>query len=170
MARANHAAEANANRFTAAGGIGVILRFGWFYGPGAAHSKVFLDLARRGIWVMIGAAQSYVSSIHVADGGDAVAAALFVPAGTYNVVDDEPLTKRAYADALASAAGRRAGLRIPGRLALLLGYRATSLVRSLRVSNTRFREAARWAPKYPNAREGWVATAAALDTLSSELR
>src|SRR5215471_7241618 len=35
------------------------------------------------------------------------ALALTVPAGTYNIVDDEPLTKRAYADALAAAAGKR---------------------------------------------------------------
>ena len=39
------------------------------------------------------------------DGGVAVAAALAAPAGVYNVVDDEPLTKRAYAAALAEAAG-----------------------------------------------------------------
>jgi len=86
------------------------------------------------------------------------ALALTVPAGTYNIVDDEPLTKRAYADALAAAAGRRVCLRIPGRLALLLVDRSTSLTRSLRVSNARFREASGW----PSAREGWMATAKAL--------
>jgi nucleoside-diphosphate-sugar epimerase len=91
MARANHAAEASANRFSAADGVGIVLRFGWFYGPGATHREEFLGLARRGICVMMGAPNTYVSSIHVADGG-AVAAALTVAAGTYNVVDDEPLT------------------------------------------------------------------------------
>jgi hypothetical protein len=39
----------------------------------------------------------------VNDGGAAVAAALAAPAGVYNVVDDEPLTKRAYAAALAAS-------------------------------------------------------------------
>ena len=63
---------------------------------------------------MMGPANSYVLSIHVADAGVAVVAALTVPAGTYNVVDDEPLTKRNYADALAAAAGKAAWLRIPG--------------------------------------------------------
>src|SRR5215207_4462017 len=163
MARANHAAEASANRFSDAGGVGVVLRFGWFYGPGATHSEEFLALARRGICIMIGPPNSYVSSVHVADGGAAVAAALEVPAGTYNVVDDEPLTKRAYADALAAAAGRRVCLRAPGRLALLLGDRSTSLTRSLRASNARFRAASGWAPIYPSAREGWMATAEALE-------
>src|SRR5438445_10603587 len=54
MAHANHAAEASANRFSAAGGVGVVLRFGWFYGPGAMHSEEFLALARRRICVMMG--------------------------------------------------------------------------------------------------------------------
>jgi nucleoside-diphosphate-sugar epimerase len=163
MAHANHAAEASANRFSAAGGVGVVLRFGWFYEPGATHSEEFLALARRRICVMIGPPNTYVSSIHVTDGGTAVASALTVAAGTYNIVDNEPLTKRAYADALAAAAGKRVCLRIPGRLALLLGNRSTSLTRSLRVSNARFRAACGWVPIYPSAREGWMATAKALE-------
>lgn len=163
MAHANHAAEASANRFSAAGGVGVVLRFGWFYGPGATHSEEFLALARRRICVMMGPPNGYVSSIHVADGGAAVAAALTVPTGTYNIVDDEPLTKRAYADALAAAVGKSAWLRAPGRLALLLGDRSTSLTRSVRVSNARFRKASGWVPMYPTAREGWKATATALE-------
>jgi len=113
--------------------------------------------------MMMGPPKSYVSSIHVADAGAAVVAALAVPAGTYNVVDDEPLTKRRYADALAAATGKAAWLRIPGRAALLLGNRSTSLTRSLRVSNARFREASGWRPMYPSAWQGWMATAKALE-------
>jgi hypothetical protein len=36
-----HVAEASANRFSAAGGVGVVPQFGWFYGPGATHSEEF---------------------------------------------------------------------------------------------------------------------------------
>ena len=71
------------------------------------------------------------------------------------------MTKREYADALAAAARKTAWLRIPGRAALLLGDRSTSLTRSL-VSNARFKTATGWAPRYPSAREGWAATATAL--------
>lgn len=163
MAQANLAAEASANRFSTAGGTGVVLRFGWLYGPGATHSEEFFALACRHIAIMMGPPNSYVSSIHVADAGAAVVAALAVPAGTYNVVDDEPLTKRSYADALSAAAGKAAWLRIPGRAALLLGNRSTSLTRSLRVSNARFREASGWTPMYPSAQQGWIATAEALE-------
>jgi hypothetical protein len=69
------------------------------------------------------------------------------------------LTKRPYADALAHAAGRKHYLRVPGRLALLLGDNTTSLTRSLRVSNRRFRAATGWSPAYPSVRESWKATA-----------
>lgn len=164
MARANLAAEGNAKRFAEAGGAGVVLRFGWFYGPGASHSEQLLALAARHICVQMGRGDGYVSSIHMVDGGAAVAAALSAPAGTFNVVDDEPLTKRGYAEALARAAGKRTWLRAPGRAALLLGDRSTSLTRSLRVSNRRFRAESGWAPRYTSARDGWIATAAALGT------
>jgi hypothetical protein len=53
-------------------------------------------------------------------------------------------------------------LRGPGRAALLFGDRLTSLTRSLRVNNARFRAATGWAPRYPNARDGWLATATAI--------
>jgi nucleoside-diphosphate-sugar epimerase len=162
MARGNLAAEANAHRFSEAGGTGIVVRFGWFYGPGAAHSEQLLALARRHLGMVLGPPDSYVSSIHVADAAAAVAAALHAPAGTFNIVDDEPLTKREYADALARATGTTMWLRGPGRAALVFGDRLTSLTRSLRVSNAQFRTATGWAPRYPSAREGWIATATAI--------
>lgn len=159
FAEGNHAAEASAKRFTENGGQGVILRFGWFYGPGATHSEEFMELAlKRRICVMMGRSDSYLSSIHVEDAGRAVVAALAVPAGTYNIVDDEPLTKRAYADALAEAVGKKPWLRFPGRLALLLGDNTVGLTNSLRVSNSNFKRVSQWTPRYPSAREGWKAT------------
>ena len=157
--RGNLAAAASAARFTEAGRAGVVLRFGLFYGPGARHSEEFLAMARRHIVPLIGHPDSYLSSIQMADGGAAVAAALQIPAGTYHVVDDQPLTKRQYAQALAHAAGKRPWVRGPGRLAQLLGHRMASFTRSMRVSNQRFREASGWQPRYPSAREGWIATA-----------
>lgn len=167
MAQGNLAAEASAERFTASGGSGIVLRFGWFYGPGATHSEQLLDMARRHVCVQMGRPEGYVSSIHMADGGAAVVAVLRAPAGTYNTVDDEPLTKRAYAEALAAAAGVRMWVRAPGRAALALGDRSTSLTRSLRVSNAKLRGATGWAPRYPSAREGWLATAAALEDVDA---
>lgn len=164
MAHGNHAAEASADRFTAAGRTGIVLRLGFFYGPGARHSEQFLATARLGIVPAFGHPDSYLSSIHVADGGRAVTEVLSADPGVYNVVDDEPLTKRDYASALAQAAGRRRWIRTPGGSARLLGHRATSLTRSIRVSNEKLRSTTAWTPDFPSAREGWVATARALSS------
>lgn len=159
ITRGNHAAEASARRFAAAGGQATILRFGVFYGPHAAHSEQILDMAKWHIGFVPGRPGTYLSSIHVADAANAVVAALTAPGGTYNVVDDQPLTKREYAEACAAAVGRRIWISGPGRLGLLLGDRLTSMTRSLRVSNKRFREASGWRPRYPNAVEGYRAMA-----------
>ncbi|MFI6515634.1 NAD-dependent epimerase/dehydratase family protein [Spirillospora sp. NPDC050679] len=161
-ARSNLAAEANAERFARSGGAGVVLRFGMFYGPGAAHSEEMFAMARRHVGTVLGPPDGYISSIHMTDAASAVVAALNVPAGTYNVVEDEPVTKREYARAMARAAATRPWISGPGRAALLFGERLTSMTRSLRVSNRRFRDAADWAPLYPSVREGWAATAAVL--------
>ena len=153
----NHAAEASARRFAEMGGEATILRFGVFYGPHAAHSEQIIDLARQHIGFVPGRADSYLSSIHVADAAAAVAAALAAPVGTYNIVDDEPLTKRDYAAACADAVGVNNWIGVPGRLGLVFGDRMTSLTRSLRVSNKRFRDIADWQPRYPSVREGYRA-------------
>ena len=83
-----------------------------------------------------------------------MAAALHVPAGTWNVVDDEPLTKHEYAEALGEAVDATPLVRSPGRLANLLGDRMTPLTRSVRAGNLRFKQATGWSPRYPSAREG----------------
>ncbi len=158
-AAGNHAAEANAQRFTHGGGVAVTLRFGIFYGLGAAHSEQIMAFARRHIGFQAGRPDSYVSSIHVADAASAVVAALESPSGTYNVVDDQPLTARDNTQAMAAGVGTNTWLRAPGRAASLLGQRTTSVTRSLRVSNTRFRATTAWKPRYSSVWEGYRAMA-----------
>lgn len=157
VARGNHAAEANARRFATSGGEAVILRFGLFCGRGAEHSEQIMAMARRHIGFQAGRPDSYVSSIHLHDAATAVVAALDAPAGLYNVVDDEPVTARDNAAAMADAVHAPPWMHLPGRAAMLLGERTTSLTRSLRVSNARLREATAWAPEYPSVREGYRA-------------
>lgn len=156
------AAEAQPARLSAAGGVGVVLRFAMFYGPTSAHSRTMVAAARRHLGSALGPPDAYGSMVHAEDAGAAVAAALAVPAGTYNVVDDEPLAKADQDAALAAAVG--VGRLVPaGRLLGRLGGSASApLVRSQRVSNRRWREVSGWAPRYPSARQGWAATVAAL--------
>jgi nucleoside-diphosphate-sugar epimerase len=150
------AAEASVARFTATGGTGVVLRFAALYGPGSEQTDQMLALARRHVGVQTGRPGGYVSSLHLADAGTAVAAALTVPAGTYNAADDEPVRKRALADALADAVSVRPWVRVPGRLAPLVFRGPTAgILRSHRVANAKLRAAGGgWAPRYPSAREG----------------
>lgn len=148
-------AEQNAARFTREGGIGVVLRFGLFYGPGSDHTEQFLRAARRHIGPIAGSGRAYQSSIHLADAATAVVAALALPAGIYNVTDDEPLTKKAYARAVGAAVGNRPWISLPGRLIRLGGKKSEIMTRSQRVSNAAIKAASDWTPKYPSAREGW---------------
>jgi nucleoside-diphosphate-sugar epimerase len=147
-------AETNAERFRASGRAAVVLRFGAFYGPHNWHTDTALRLARRHIGPVMGRPGGYMSWIHLTDAARAVVAALDAPSGTYNVVDDEPVTKREFAAALGDAVGARPRLSIPGRAAKLGGSLTEPLARSQRVSNRRFREVTGWAPRHPNVREG----------------
>jgi nucleoside-diphosphate-sugar epimerase len=155
----NHAAESNSRRFGGTGREAVVLRFGLFYGPGAAHSAQIMDLARRHIVFQAGQGDTYMPSIHLADAAGAAVAALECPAGTYNIVDDEPVTKKQNARAIAEVVAIRTWIAGPGRLALLVDDRTTWMTRSLRVSNARFRAVADWKPQYPSVREGYRAMA-----------
>jgi nucleoside-diphosphate-sugar epimerase len=156
-------AEAQAQRFAASGRTGIVLRFGMFHGSGSEQTQMQFRTARRdGVAVMFGRPDAYVPFIHTDDAGTAAAAALRAPSGIYNVVDNEPLTRRDFARALAAATGRR-GLRLPPVAAAKLGgQKSDMLTRSERVSNARFREATGWSPRYRTAREALAAIGAQL--------
>ena len=151
------AAEASAARFTEAGGTGVVLRFGLFYAADSSHTQAMIAAARKGAAMVAGAPGAYQSAIHADDAAAAVVAALDVPAGTYDVVDDEPLTK---AEAAKVLGGR---FRFPGGLAKLGGKQTGPLTRSQRVSNRRFKEASGWAPAYRSFRDGLPAVVAEME-------
>lgn len=153
-------AEANAARFTEAGGVGVVLRFALFYGPDSHTTADAVRMARLGVAPVLGAANGWQSSISTDDAASAVAAALRAPAGIYNVADDEPLTKREWADVMATAAGARRAVMAPVAVVRLAGSRAHPLSRSQRVSNRRFKEATGWAPTDRSVREGLPPVAA----------
>jgi nucleoside-diphosphate-sugar epimerase len=142
-------------------GDGVVLRFGLFYAPDNRGTDEYLRLARLRSAPVVGSPESFMSSIHVDDAASAVVAALDVDPGVYNVVDDEPLTRREFTDAFA-AAFDLPHLRITpaGAARVVGGSTATALTASQRVSNRRFREATGWAPAYRSAREGWAAIGA----------
>ncbi len=149
-------AEAAAQRFTELGGTGIVLRFAALYGPGSEVTVASARLARRHIAMTVGHPNAYLSSVHMADAGTAVAAALEAPAGIYNVVEDTPVTRRELGRIVGEAVGARPWLYLPGRFTRLAGQSGSALARSQRVSNRKLRDATGWAPAFPSAREGWA--------------
>lgn len=148
-------AESQAERFTASGGAGVVLRFGFFYGAGATHTVSQLKLARRGLSPFPGPLDAFQPHIHLDDAATAVVASLSVPAGVYNVTEDEPATRAELAAALADALGRRRpGRKIPG-VSRLGGSKTEYFGRSVRPTNRRFRDASGWRPAFPKPALGW---------------
>jgi nucleoside-diphosphate-sugar epimerase len=146
-------AEAEVARFTAQGRRGVALRMGLFYGSDR-YTLAMLRMARLGFVPVPGPAEAYYPSIWIDDAAEAVVAALAptVPAGVYDVVDDEPLTRRELAAAMARAVGRRFYFRPPMLLVRpMLGIVAPFASLSQRISNRRFKEVSAWRPQVPNA-------------------
>jgi len=153
-------AEASAARFSASGGVGVVLRLALLYGPDASHTRSQLRLAREGIAPVLGSPNGFQTMVHLDDAASAVVAALRAPAGVYNVCEDRPGTRAAQADAIARALGSAPLWMAPAVLARAGGSTTAYLARSLRVSNRRLREATGWAPRYPDPRTGWAAVIA----------
>jgi nucleoside-diphosphate-sugar epimerase len=148
---ATQIAEANVARFTAAGGRGVVLRFGRFYAPESQQIRAILRAARGGINADVGDPAGYAPMIDADDAASAVAAAFDAPAGVYDIVDDDPLPRAEQDAAMACAVGRRRLHRLPNFVVPKVGSYLTS---SQRVSNRRFHEATTWRLSSPSVREG----------------
>jgi nucleoside-diphosphate-sugar epimerase len=139
---------------------GVVLRYGFFYGPGA--SDVMLDIVRKRQMPVIGGGTGVWSFTHIADAAAATVAAVTRGApGVYNIVDSEPAAAADWLPYLAEAAGAKPPLRVPawaGRL--LAGEFIVALMTSARgSSNEKAVKELGWAPRYASWREGfrdWV--------------
>jgi GNAT superfamily N-acetyltransferase len=151
-------AEASAQRLTSAGGVGVALRFALLYGPGDPFTRDLFRYVRRGWLPIFGRADGYVSMVTQEDAAAAVVAALEIPAGIYNVVEDEPLTRRELATALAELVDVKPPRIPPAWLAPLGGAIGTTIARSLRISNRKLKSASAWSPRHASSRASWRAT------------
>ncbi|MFF3314410.1 NAD-dependent epimerase/dehydratase family protein [Streptomyces sp. NPDC003035] len=128
----------------------VVLRYGILYGPGtwyAPGGPVAAALGgdpRARFLGSVEADDSVNSFVHVVDAARAAASALDWPAGTYNVVDDEPAPGHTWVPALARALGTPAPERTTGGAPWARG-----------ATNGRAR-ALGWTPTYPSWREGFA--------------
>jgi nucleoside-diphosphate-sugar epimerase len=156
-------AERQTQRFTESGGRGIVLRFGAFYAPYADSTIDTVKLARRKMFGVIGDGKNYFSSIQVDDAAAAVVASLSVPAGVYNIVEDQPVPLSEYTAALFEAFHLGKPRHVPKWLGkLFLGGPAKYILESQRVSNKRFKDASGWQPNYKSVHEGMKAAAEAM--------
>jgi nucleoside-diphosphate-sugar epimerase len=152
--------EMEAMVLTAEGLEGVVLRYGFFYGPGTYHGEdgtTTADVRRRRMPV-VGKGTGMFSFVHVDDAADATVAAVERGApGVYNVVDDEPAPMSEWLPAFAEAAGARRPLRVPVWLARFVGGREVpTFALELRgASNEKAKRELGWRPAHPTWRTGF---------------
>ncbi len=106
-AGARRQAEREASALGQVGVEGVVLRYGFFYGPDTWYdtSGDMGEQVRRASVPVIGEGQGVWNFVHVADAAQATVAALDASPGVYNVVDDDPSAQRVWLPAFARWVG-----------------------------------------------------------------
>ena len=132
----------------------VVLRLAGIYGPDRL-------LRRQGQLQsgepIAGDPERWLNLIHVADGARAILAAESrgLPGETYNIVDDEPATRRAFYTRLAELTGSP-----PPKFE---ERQSDDRANNRRVNNAKARAALGWLPGYPSFREGLPAALRRID-------
>ncbi len=141
---------------------GVVLRYGWLYGPGTYYDRggQQADEVVKRRFPIVGKGTGTFSFVHVDDAASATVAALERGAlGAYNVVDDEPAPLREWLPVYAEALGAKPPWRVPVWLARLVAGKdvAASAVGLRGAANAKARRELGWEPAYPSWRQGFAA-------------
>jgi nucleoside-diphosphate-sugar epimerase len=140
---------------------GLVLRYGYFYGPGSAISRagsMAADMARRRMPV-VGGGRGVWSFVHVEDAARATVLALTQGAGgAYNVVDDQPAPVSEWLPALAASLGAPRPMRVPAFIARLAAgsYGVSIMTEAQGASNELARRELGWTPDHASWREGFT--------------
>jgi nucleoside-diphosphate-sugar epimerase len=138
---------------TGAGGLeGVVLRYGFYYGPGTWYHRdgTIAAMVRKRRYPIIGHGHGRSSFVHVDDAVDATARALTAGApGIYNITSDEAPEQRTWLPEVARLLDARPPRRVPAWLARRLAgpavvHYATTLPGN---ANDRARAALGWQPR-----------------------
>jgi nucleoside-diphosphate-sugar epimerase len=142
---------------------GVVLRYGWFYGPGTSIALTSggtqVEMLRKRKFPIVGGGTAVWSLIHIVDAASATLAAVQGGSpGTYNIVDDEPATVAEILEGLAAAVGAKRPYRVPrwvGRL--VAGEPAVEMMTEIRgASNAKAKHELDWTLRYPSWRQGFA--------------
>jgi nucleoside-diphosphate-sugar epimerase len=141
---------------------GVVLRYGFLYGPGTwyAPDGFMAELAHKRQLAVIGSGEGCSSFVHVDDAAAATVLALdHGKPGIYNVTDDDPVPQREWVPELARLIGARKPRHLPAWLVrLLVGRYFVVMGTQLRGnSNAKARAELGFEPGFPHWREGFAA-------------
>ncbi len=139
---------------------GVVLRYGFWYGPGTAYAADghWATEVQRRRFPIIGGGGGVWSFTHVDDAAAATHQALSdVPGGVYNIVDDDPSPVAIWLPVYAEAVGGPPPRRVPAWLArLVAGQYAVTLGTELAGgSKQEARDEVGWTPRWSSWREGF---------------
>jgi nucleoside-diphosphate-sugar epimerase len=141
---------------------GVVLRYGFFYGPGTGYARdgQQIEAVRKRQMPVVGGGAGKFPFIHVDDAASATAAA--VGGGTrgiYNIVDDEPAPMSDWVPYVAELVGAKRPMKVPAFVArIAAGKPITQFATRLQpVSNAKAKRELGWQPRYPSWREGFKA-------------
>jgi 2-alkyl-3-oxoalkanoate reductase len=139
---------------------GVVLRYGWFYGPGSAYgsSGPWAADARRRRFPIVGKGTGIFSFIHMDDAVSATVLAVERGSGIYNLCDDEPARMSEWLPVYAEALGAKPPRRVPVWLAGWVAGKQAALnaTRLEGASNEKAKRELSWQPKYPSWRQGFL--------------
>jgi nucleoside-diphosphate-sugar epimerase len=140
---------------------GIVLRYGWFYGPGTslASDGDQFELVRKRKFPVVGDGGAVWSFIHVADAAEATVAAVeHGGRGLYNVVDDDPAPVAVWLPALAQTLGAKRPRRVPRLIGrLFAGEEGAVMMTELSgASNAKAKRDLRWQPAHASWRQGFT--------------
>ncbi|MGI8863276.1 MAG: NAD-dependent epimerase/dehydratase family protein [Solirubrobacteraceae bacterium] len=140
--------------------VGIVLRYGGFYGPGTSLSEggEQFEMIRTRKFPVVGSGAGIWSFIHVADAAEATVMAVERgERGIYNIVDDDPAPVAEWLPAMAERIGAAKPWRVPrfvGRL--FAGEGGALMMTEVRgASNTKAKRELGWQPRHASWRDGF---------------
>lgn len=148
-------------RITLAAPGGIVLRYGFFYGPGTSYARggEQIDLIRKRRMPIVGGGQGRFPFIHVEDAAAATVAAIERgEPGVYNVVDDEPAPAYEWIPYVAQLVGARKPFRVPALVARIAAGPIADFATKLQPAlNAKAKRELGWQPRHASWRDGFRA-------------
>ncbi|MEW1844277.1 NAD(P)-dependent oxidoreductase [Nonomuraea angiospora] len=135
---------------------GAVLRYGWFYGPGATDDLV--EPVRKRQFPVVGSGAGHCSWVHLDDAASATVLAVEQRArGVFNIADDEPAPAGEWLPHLAGCAGAKRPMRVPAWLARPLAgdVAVTMMTEGRGFSNAKAKRELGWELRHPSWRQGF---------------